>query len=34
MQALIDPDGVDLRGIRTELERGIDRLSSSFRGGL
>jgi AcrR family transcriptional regulator len=34
MQALIDPDGVDLRGVRSELERGIDRLSASFRGNL
>ncbi|WP_284744249.1 TetR/AcrR family transcriptional regulator [Amycolatopsis sp. RTGN1] len=34
MQALIDPDGVDLRGVRAELERGIDRLSAGFRGSL
>jgi hypothetical protein len=34
MQALVDPDGVDLRGVRAELERGIDRLSSSFRGSI
>ncbi|WP_410620764.1 TetR/AcrR family transcriptional regulator [Amycolatopsis sp. cmx-8-4] len=34
MQALIDPDGIDLRGVRTELERGVDRLSASFRGTL
>lgn len=34
MQALIDPDGVDLRGVRAELERGIDRLSAGFRGAL
>ncbi len=34
MQALIDPDGVDLRGLRAELERGVDRLSASFRGTL
>ena len=34
MQALIDPDGVDLRGLRSELERSVDRLSASFRGTL
>ncbi|GAB3133059.1 TetR/AcrR family transcriptional regulator [Amycolatopsis sp. NPDC004378] len=34
MQALIDPDGVDLRGLRAELESGIDRLSAGFRGTL
>src|SRR3954467_12210652 len=34
MQALIDPDGVGLRGVRSELERGLDRLSASFRGNL
>ncbi|WP_326958144.1 MULTISPECIES: TetR/AcrR family transcriptional regulator [unclassified Amycolatopsis] len=34
MQALIDPDGIDLRGVRAELERGVDRLSASFRGTL
>jgi AcrR family transcriptional regulator len=34
MQALVDPDGVDLRGVRAELERGIDRLSSGFRGSI
>ncbi|MEV4055519.1 TetR/AcrR family transcriptional regulator [Amycolatopsis sp. NPDC049688] len=34
MQALIDPDGVDLRGLRAELERGVDRLSAGFRGSL
>lgn len=32
MQALIDPDGIDLRGVRAELERGIDRLSAGYRG--
>ena len=30
MQALIDPEGVDLRGVRAELERGIDRLATGF----
>jgi AcrR family transcriptional regulator len=34
MEALIDPDGVDLRGLRAELERGVDRLSAGFRGSL
>ncbi|MEQ0561790.1 TetR/AcrR family transcriptional regulator [Amycolatopsis sp. NEAU-NG30] len=34
MQALIDPDGVDLRGLRAELERSVDRLSAGFRGTL
>ncbi|WP_328449467.1 MULTISPECIES: TetR/AcrR family transcriptional regulator [unclassified Amycolatopsis] len=34
MQALIDPDGIDLRGVRAELERGVDRLSAGFRGTL
>lgn len=34
MQALVDPDGIDLRGVRAELERGIDRLSPGFRGTL
>ncbi|MCR6481751.1 TetR family transcriptional regulator [Amycolatopsis sp. OK19-0408] len=31
IQALVDPDGIDLRGVRAELERGIDRLSAGFR---
>ncbi|WP_370968228.1 TetR/AcrR family transcriptional regulator [Amycolatopsis sp. cg9] len=34
MQALIDPDGIDLRGLRAELESGVDRLSAGFRGTL
>lgn len=34
IQALVDPDGIDLRGVRAELERGIDRLSAGFRGSL
>ncbi|RSM49534.1 TetR family transcriptional regulator [Amycolatopsis balhimycina DSM 5908] len=34
MEALIDPDGVDLRGLRAELERSVDRLSAGFRGSL
>jgi AcrR family transcriptional regulator len=34
MHALIDPDGLDLRAVRAELERGIDRLSAGFRGSL
>lgn len=33
-QALVDPDGVDLGGVRAELERGIDRLAVGFRGTL
>ncbi|MEU7782857.1 MULTISPECIES: TetR/AcrR family transcriptional regulator [unclassified Amycolatopsis] len=34
MQALIDPDGIDLRGLRAELESSVDRLSAGFRGRL
>lgn len=34
LEALIDPDGVDLPGLRAEVERGIDRLSAGFRGNL